>query len=437
MLLIKWIFIFVAENAENLLKTIMVDKKTIRLFFSILFFNASGILAQTKTLDDYIQTALKNSPVLKDYYGQIEQNKVDSTLTNSNYKPQVNFTGQALYPPAYGQYGYDKTVTNGGNYEAIVGVSQLITPRKEINTNRKLSNIAHQSLSNEAKQTELQLRKDISEKYLNICLLQQQQAFLLQNDSFLLNELVIVKALTEKGIYKVSDYYELLVEEQSEHTEIAQLNIQILQSFSDLDETCGISDTTSYNLTIPKIEAYKQTDYRQLNAFQKFQIDSIQLAFQNQLLDAQYNPHLSWYADAGMLASQPNLIYRSFGNSVGLNLSVPIYDGHKKDLKHKELKISDDIRINYQDFFIQTYNSHTNLLAKQIEDEGNLIIQMRKEEEQTNKWRKVNEIQLSAGNISITDFLAAIHKELEIRNSISQAMINQQLLQNEFNYWNH
>jgi outer membrane protein TolC len=204
-----------------------------------------------------------------------------------------------------------------------------------------------------------------------------------------------------------------------------------------LNEACGVTDTAEYKLGIPHIEAYKQTDYRQLNAFEKFQVDSAQLAFQSQLLDAQYNPHLSWYADAGMEASQPNLIYRSFGNSLGLNLSIPIYDGHKKDLKQKQLKISDNIRSNYESTFINTYNTHTSLLAKQIESTNKLIIQLQNEGEQVSKWEKVNEAQLSVGNISITDFLMSVRKQLEIKNNISQAMINQQQFQNEFNYWNH
>jgi len=414
----------------------MVDKN-IKLLFFIFIYSVSTVVAQTKTIDDYINIALKSSPVLKDYYGQIEQNKIDSALTNSNYKPQVNVTGQALVPPTYGKYGYDEAITNGGSYEAIISASQIITPRKEINTNRKLSNIAHQTLSNQAKQIELQLRKDIGDKYLATCLLQQQQVFFIQSDSFLVHELTILRTFTEKGMYKVSDYYELLVEEQSEHTEIAQLNLQLAQSFSDLNEACGISDTAEYRLTIPQIEVYKQNDYRQLNAYQKFQMDSMQLTFQNQLLDAQYNPHLSWYADAGMEASHPDLIYRSFGNSLGLNLSIPIYDGHKKDLKHRSLTISDNIRVNYEDFFVQTYNNHTSMIAKQIEDVAKLVVQLKMEEEDIAKWGKVNDAQLAAGNISITDFLLSVRKELEIKNNIAQAMINQQQLKNEFNYWNH
>lgn len=412
------------------------SKNIIVFLFVSAFYNMAILKAQTKTLDTYINTALKNSPALKDFYGQIEQNKIDSTITIATYKPQINLTGQAWVAPAYGQYGYDQAITNGGAYEALINASQLIFPRKEINTNKQLSNIEHRSLSNQEKQTELQLKKEVTNKYLNICLLEQQKTYFLESDSFLVNELRILKDLTERGIYHISDYYEFSVEEKSEHTEIIQLNIQLAQSFSDLNETCGISDTTMYILPIPQIEIYKQTDYRQLTAFQKFQLDSTQFAIQEKLLDAEYNPHLSWYADAGMEASQPNLIYRSFGNSLGLNLSMPIYDGHKKDLKYKSLEISDDIRSSYQNFFVQNYNSHTALLAKQIEDDKELVIELKQEEQQISNWRKVNEAQLAAGNISITDFLIGIRKELEVKSNIIQAMINQQQLQNEFNYWN-
>lgn len=413
-----------------------VPRNIIVFLFVSVFYNTALLKAQTKTLDTYLNTALKNSPVLKDYYGQVEQNKFDSVITASNYKPQVNLSGQALVAPTYGQYGYDEAVSNGGNYEAIVSVSQLIFPRREINMNKKLSNIEHQSLSNQAKQAAIQLKKDVTDKYLAICLLEQQQAYFSKSDSFLVHELVILKSLTEKGIYRISDYYELSVEEQSEHTESAKLKLDISQSFSDLNETCGISDTTHYSLTIPQIEASGQTDYRQLTMFQKYQIDSMQISFQGKLLDAEYNPHLSWYADAGMEASQPNLIYHSFGNSIGLNLSMPIYDGHKKELKYKSLQISDDIRSNYQNFFVQNYNSHTNMLTKQIEDNRKLLIQLHQEEEEVSNWRKVNETELAAGNISITDFLISIRKELDVKNEITQALINQQQLQNEFNYWN-
>jgi len=392
---------------------------------------------QVKTLNDYTNIAIANSPTLKEDYAKIEQSRIDSNITTAAYKPQLNLTGQALTAPSYGQFGYDQAITNGGSYEAVVSATQLITPRKEIKLNRTISSTERMSLANEAKKTENELRKDVTEKYLNACLLQQQLEFYTTNDRFLVNEKNTLKTLTDKGIYRMSDYYQFSVEEQSELTLVIQINGQLARSFNELNEACGITDTTIYKLTVPYINAFEQSDMKQLSWYIKFEYDSLQLASQQSLLDAQYYPHLSWYADAGIEASHPDLIYRSFGNSLGLNLSIPLYDGHKKDLKHKSMTISEGIRSNYEQFYTKTYSSHTQSLLKQIQDAGKLIIQLQQEEDQIKEWMKVDEAQLNVGNISITDFLIGLKKELEVKNDMAQAIINQQLLQNEFNYWNH
>jgi outer membrane protein TolC len=200
---------------------------------------------------------------------------------------------------------------------------------------------------------------------------------------------------------------------------------------------CGITDTTQYVLTVPHLEPFRQTDIKQLSVYKKFAADSTNLMQQDQLVDANYKPHLSWYADAGMEASQPNLIYKSFGNSLGLNLSIPIYDGHKRSLRHQSLKLSETSLNNYQHFFITNYNTRINLLAKQIADGNVLIVQLQTEQQQVQKWISINQEELAVGNISVTDFLLSLKKNIDVQNDLNQARINQQLLQNEFNYWNH
>jgi len=395
-----------------------------------------GLHAQVKTLDEYVHAAIANSPELKEVFSKIEQNTIDSALTSTTYNPQINFNGQALAAPTYGQFGYDNAITNGGTYSAVVSATQIITPRKEIKLNHTISSYEHQSLSVQVKQAEYELRKNVTDKYLNICLLQKQAEFYAKSDTFLISETNTLKTLTDKGIYRMSDYYALLVEEQSERVQVAQLKVQLSQSIGELNQACGLNDTTNYVFAIPHIDLYKQNDVKQLIGYQKFQYDSLQLASQQALLDAQYYPHLSWYADAGIEASRPDLIYRSFGNSLGLNLNIPIYDGHKKELKHKSLAISEGVRSNYEQFYAKTHSAQSTSLVKQLVDAAKLIEQLKNEEGQVTEWMKINKAQLAVGNISVTDFLIGLKKELEVKNDMAQAIINQQLLQNEFNYWN-
>lgn len=393
--------------------------------------------AQVKTLDDYINAAIANSPVLKDYNIQLQQNGIDSIMEGTDYKPQVGARGVAMYAPAYGQFGYDQAVTNGGEYDAVISVTQQIAPRKQLVLKRMLSASERNAINNEEKIEENDIRKEVTDKYLAVCLLQQKTAFYVQSDSFLVKEASVVKQLAEKGSYKISDYYALLVEEQSEQTQIKQLNIDLTESFDALNVLCGVIDTTAYKLTVPQIAPYQQNDSKMLLVYQKFQVDSTKLAQQNMLIDASYKPNLSWYADAGLEASQPNLIYKSFGNSLGLNLAIPIYDGHKRSLKHQYLQLSEDSRANYEHFFLMNYNARINSLAKQIADGNKLVMQLHEEDGQVQKWIKINEAEMAVGNVSVTDFLLSLKKNLEVKSELNEAQINQQLLQNEFNYWNH
>ena len=94
--------------------------------------------AQVKTSDDYINAAMANSPTLKDYYSQLGQNRIDSMIEGSVFKPQVAMSGVAMYAPTYGQFGYDEAISNGGEYAAIVSVTQQIAPRKQVTLTRML-----------------------------------------------------------------------------------------------------------------------------------------------------------------------------------------------------------------------------------------------------------------------------------------------------------
>ncbi|NNM94847.1 MAG: TolC family protein [Bacteroidia bacterium] len=392
--------------------------------------------AQVKNLNEYINAAIANSPSLKENALQQMQTGIDSSIAIADYRPQISANGVGYYAPVYGQYGYDQAISNGGEYAALISISQQISPRNEISLKRRLASDERSRLLADSKVKENELRKEVTDEYLNACLLQQRLVFYIQSDSFLTQQNKIVKMLADKGSYKISDYYELLVEEKSERTQIARLKIDMEQAFSVLNSSCGIMDTVQYTLPIPDIQLTEKTDVTQLAVYQEFRADSVKLTTQDKLVDAGYRPRFSWYADAGILASQPNLISRSIGNSIGLNLTVPIYDGDKRKLKHQSLQLSQDSRINYQNFFEQNYNNRIFFLAKQIVDSRKLIVQLQQEEQEVKHWIDIDQAELAAGNIPVTDFLLSLKKNLEVKNDLNEALINQQSLQNEFNYRN-
>src|SRR6476661_3813259 len=91
------------------------------------FFTAK---AQQKTLDYFIDAALQNSPLLKDYNNQVLINLIDSARTRAGYKPQINGKSTNLYAPVVGGWGYDEAITNIGNFSELITLDKQLINKK-------------------------------------------------------------------------------------------------------------------------------------------------------------------------------------------------------------------------------------------------------------------------------------------------------------------
>src|SRR5665213_2097360 len=106
-----------------------------KLLFSLILclLTCSVSLAQTYTLDHYLEVAKNNSPLLKDLRNQIVSNQVDSLRLLAGYKTQVNANSAGLYAPIVSGYGYSEPVTNNHTLNALLGANQAIVSKKNIN----------------------------------------------------------------------------------------------------------------------------------------------------------------------------------------------------------------------------------------------------------------------------------------------------------------
>ena len=201
-------------------------KKFFILLFALYCSLLTIVAQQSQSLDYYISQGIKNSPLLKDYNYRIQSNYFDSLKLRTQLKPQAYANGQIMIPPTFNGYGYDKAITNGGNYSALVGVSQNIFNRKFLSPQYSEININSRSLVNSTKITEKELRKSITDLYLS-ALSDYNEIILNRNIIKLSNQQSgILKQLVEHGIYKQSDYLSLLIESQTQKTQLSQLEIK-------------------------------------------------------------------------------------------------------------------------------------------------------------------------------------------------------------------
>jgi outer membrane protein TolC len=66
---------------------------------------------------------------------------------------------------------------------------------------------------------------------------------------------------------------------------------------------------------------------------QQFEIDSLSIQNQKENIANNYKPSVLLFADAGYNSTLIGQSYKNFGNSVGFNLSIPIYDGNQRQLQ--------------------------------------------------------------------------------------------------------
>src|SRR5437879_858531 len=100
----------------------------------LLTITCTASLAQTYTLDHYLEIAKTNSPLLRDLHNQTGLSKLDSLRLRATNNFQVNATSAGLYSPVIAEFGYAGAVTNVHTFNALLGISKSIVGRNNLNT---------------------------------------------------------------------------------------------------------------------------------------------------------------------------------------------------------------------------------------------------------------------------------------------------------------
>jgi outer membrane protein TolC len=371
---------------------------------------------------------------LNDYRNQIKSASSDSLLIRAAKKPLVEVKSQLLYAPAYRNFGYDEIVTDQGNYTAVMGVSQPLFNKKEINNKYDAVDIQKRTLNNSSQISINELKKVITDQYLTSFSVYTDFIFNKNFLELLEKENVIVKQFVKNGIAKQTDFLSLLVETQSEEMLVTQIKSQYRKDLMLLGQLCGLNDSTWYELTDPKIEMKGTPDITKSPAYIQYKIDSIRIENEKAAIDIRYKPKINWFADAGFLTSNPWNFYNHFGYSAGVSLNIPVYDGKQRGLEKQKLEFNENSRQAYMDTYYKQYFqqiqqlnlelSSLNEMSSQVEN------QLRTSEQLVNTLKE----QLEAGIIQMTEYINAIKNFKTISRSIN--LIKMQKLQviNEMNF---
>ena len=402
----------------------------------ICLFSYSVSQAQIHSLDDYLQLAKTNSPLLKDLQNQILSNQVDSLRLRAGLKTQVNANSGGLYAPIINGYGYSEAITNEHTLNGLMQASKTIVGRNNVNTQLQTISLQTQSLNNSARISEQDLKKSITTQYITAYGDMQQYKFTQDVVSLLSRENDILEKLTRSNVYRQSDYLTFLVTLKQQELALTQARLQFQNDFATLNYLAGVADTTTRDLDEPILQRTIRPDVTSSIYFQEYKLDSLKLINSKQLIDYAYKPKANVLADAGYNSDFMGQSWKNFGASVGFGLTIPIYDGGQRKLQYRKLFLQEETRQNYKAFFNVQYRQQIAQLNQQISENETLIAQIKDQTKYTESLIKVDTQLLQTGDLHISDLVLAVNNYLSIKNLMTQTVISRLQLINQLNYWN-
>jgi len=401
-------------------------------FGACIYFHAPG---QKNNLDYFINQAIANSPLLKDYQNQVLSFSLDSQIIRASLKPQVNGISNNSYAPIIKGWGYDEAISNGQQISALIQVSKSFLSSKTIASQIANLQLQSQAIANNVKLSEQDVIKTITDQYIIAYGDQLQLDFNYDINNLLKKEDSLLKKLTQDNVFKQNEYLAFVVTLQQQLLATSQLETQYNFDYAALNYLAGIVDTATASLQDPQLNSKTFGDFTSSIFYRQFVLDSLKLANDRMLVDLSYRPKINAYGDAGYNSSLTYKGYRNFGTSMGINLTIPIYDGKQKKLQYAKIDIQDRTRVFKRDFFIQQRNQQILQLMQQLNSTDRLIDQINKQIKYTETLIRVNERLLATGDIRLTDFILTLNNYFNAKNLVTQNYITHLKIVNQLNYW--
>ena len=405
------------------------------LFISFLFFQMGGY-AQSHSLNYFIEQARANSPAISEFNNQVLSNRLDSLLLRSTLKTQVNFISSNSYAPVIKGFGYDNAITNGANITGVVQASRNFLTKNNVAAELNAIRLQSLALIDTINLTGQDLLRTISEQYISAYGNQVALDFNQEIYDLLKKEEQVLKTLTQKSVYKQTDYLAFYVTLQQQQFSYLQSQIQYNADYLTLSYLAGLVDTTISRIERPSLDDSLQVDFVNSIFYKRFTTDSLRLEAERRLIDFQYKPRLGAYTDAGYNSSLLTTPYKNFGVSFGVSLTVPIYDGNQKRYKYNKIDLLEKTRVTKRNFYINQYRQQIAQLNQQLKATDLLVNTINAQIKYINTLLEANAKLLETGDIKISDYVLAITNYINARNLLNQNYISRLRIVNQIRYYN-
>lgn len=413
---------------------------------------SNSIKAQNTTLDYYVSKAVQNSPLINENNNLSKVNLLEYQRLKAIYtKPQIGLTANYLFAPiissdnnkttfepnssgATNYYGYDLGASNGGEYQALLNLTQPLFNGKKYKTATEQVNIETQINENNNKLTQHDIEKIVTDQYI-LCLQDNKQIHDAETTlNLLTDQQAILKKLVENSIYKQSDLILLNIEYQNYFSQLTTFKSNYHRDLLELNAICGIDDTALVQLQNSEL-ILKNKESNSL-FLESYRLDSLNLAAQQNVFELQYKPQLNLYANTGLFAFTIPDIPQRFGLSAGLSLTWPIVDGNQKKINRQKTILLEQ-NISFQKKYYENQNKiRVEKILYEIKSTESQLESLKSQLNNYNILLESYKKELSAGQISIIDFLTILRNKSSLTGEYNLLFLQKQSLINTYNYWN-
>lgn len=431
-------------------------------------------------MEDYLDAARRNSPLIKEYAGQkeiaaSERQRLKAVYTRS--KAEVN--GDLLFVPivsldggkvafkwnahdAVDYYGYDLGESSGYLHGGVTWVKPLLGGGL-YKVAEEQTDLDGEMASNGIRLEEHSLERLVTEHYL-LCLLDKAQISFTDSVSRVLERQVeAVGRLVSNGLASRSDLRLLDVEKEA-NNEAKVSSLQSYQShFVDLNLICGVevsegdvaslvgehSRTTGSataenrslslskctDLFLPNVEIEMNLVKNPSGFLEKYRLDSLNIEVGMRSFNTQYKPRLDLFMNAGLQTAGTPDWYRHFGYSAGLTFRWAFSDGGQKRQMERQTWLKQNTIRNYKDNFEYQRRMRLNQclseLARNSDRKQILENQLNEYDEILSEYSK----KLQVGLVSVLDYLMIFRNKINVERDLLVLDTNRKLVITAYNYW--
>lgn len=307
------------------------------------------------------------------------------------------------------------------NKKTISALQQQNTNQADINSNAR-------------KQLEHDLRKNVTDLYIQVYAAQQQEEYLTIVVQQVRERKGTVEALVKRGLLQQSDYLLLEIEQNARETDLSAIRIAELNAYGALKNAAVISDTTMARVAEPVIIINPNP-----NAFyfkEKFKLDSLNLVIQKTVFNTKYLPQLSFNGNGGMYSSYLPNIPHNVGLQAGLHLNIPIYDGKQRQINESQNKITQQGIAYARDNFTVQQKNYLQNIQKQISLFNQNISLINQLIEKQDLLLRLDKEKLQSGQLSIIEYIKSISDYVAAKQNLNVAKVQVLSLENQYNYYN-